>query len=66
MSRETESPADDEPSSPASESNKARQKRSRQNITHPIQFTDKSLEDTYNQKRNIPKSNRKSELRRLH
>lgn len=51
---------------PASQSNRARQTRSRKNITHPISFKDETLEKTYNRKRNITKTQRKSELRRLH
>jgi len=56
---------------PASESNRARQTRSRKNITHPIAFEDENLEKNYNRKRNIAKRDRKSpqrksELRRLH
>ncbi len=51
---------------PASKSNRARQNRSRLNITHPVRFIDEELEETYNRKRNIPKSQRKSEIRRLH
>ena len=51
---------------PASQSNRARQTRSRKNITHPIGFEDENLEKTFNRKRNIPKPQRKSELRRLH
>ena len=57
-------PADELP--PASQSNRARQTRSRKNITHAIAFEDENLEKTYNRKRNIPKTQRKSELRRLH
>ena len=62
--RKPESKAEKLP--PASQSNRARQTRSRQNITHPIAFLDEKLEETYNRKRNIPKPQRKSELRRLH
>ena len=51
---------------PASQSNRARQQRSRKNITHPIGFDDENLEKTFNRKRNITKPDRKSELRRLH
>ncbi|MXX92023.1 MAG: hypothetical protein F4Y63_01035 [Chloroflexi bacterium] len=60
----SESTADNLP--PASQSNRARQTRSRKNITHPITFKDETLEKAYNRKRNVPKSQRKSELRRLH
>lgn len=55
-----------DPVPPASESNKARQIRSRRNITHPITFKDETLEENYNRKRDIKKKDRKSELRRLH
>lgn len=63
---EHESDSQPEQLPPASQSNRARQKRSRRNITHPIQFADESLEKTYNVERDIPKTDRKSELRRLH
>lgn len=59
-----ESNADNLP--PASQSNRARQTRSRKNITHPIAFEDENLEKTYNRKRNVSQRDRKSELRRLH
>jgi len=51
---------------PASQSNRARQTRSIKNITHPIAFKDETLEKTYNRKRNVTKTQRQSELRRLH
>ena len=50
---------------PASEGNKPRQKLSRLNITHPVQWTDPELEDSYNVKRGKTK-NRKSALKKLH
>ncbi len=50
---------------PASEGNKQRQKLSRLNITHPVQWTDTELEDSYNVKRGKTK-NRKSALKKLH
>ena len=56
----TESP------SPASASNRARQNLSRMNITHPIRWDDEGLESAYNRKRNVPDTERKSELKRLH
>ena len=39
-------PNDTQP--PASESNRARQARSRLNITHPVRWQDDSIEQTYN------------------
>jgi len=51
---------------PASESNRSRQARSRLNITHPIRWSDDALEKTYNRKRNVDKTKRNVELRRLH
>ena len=50
-----ESGADQLP--PASQSNRARQQRSRKNITHPVGFDDENLEKTYNRNRKSPTSN---------
>ena len=66
MSRDEQQERKPDSSAPASESNRARQSRSRLNITHPVRFTDEELEKAYNRERSVPKSDRKSELRRLH
>lgn len=49
---------------PASESNRARQARSRLNITHPVRWENDSLEQTYNIDRTH--SNKSDALKQLH
>ena len=49
---------------PASESNRARQARSRLNITHPVRWADDSLEQTYNIERTH--RDKSATLKRLH
>ena len=49
---------------PASESNRARQARSRLNITHPVRWQNDSLEQTYNIDRTH--SNKSDALKQLH
>lgn len=66
MPSELQSKHESDQLAPASQSNRSRQNRSRLNITHPIRFVDDDLETRYNRKRSIPKSDRKSELSRLH
>lgn len=55
-------PSDSPP--PASESNRARQARSRLNITHPVSWRDAALEQAYNIDR--AHSDKSAALKQLH
>ena len=53
-----------DPLPPASAGNRARQTRSRLNITHPVQWDDAALEQSYNVDR--AHRDKVAELKRLH